>query len=204
MKKYIYIGIAVLILLGIVGVQRARIRTLRQDRDVYRQNTAVLLDSVERYRTREGLNAVTVRNLELKLSEFKQYRADDAALIGTLRTKVRDLERVTTAQTSTIYQLRATARDTVVIRADGAVSDTLTCVEYKDPWIDFEGCIDGENRFTGRIESRDSLVYVEHVERARFLGFLWKTRRIKERRQEIVSRNPHTTIQSAEFITIRK
>ncbi|MDR2890745.1 MAG: hypothetical protein LBV18_03965 [Alistipes sp.] len=203
MKKYIYIGIAVLLLLGIIGVQQARIRTLRQDRDVYRQNMTVLLDSVERYQTREGLNAATVRGLELKLSEFKKYRADDAALIGTLRTRMKDLERVTTAQTATIYELSTVARDSVVIREEYADTDTLTCVEYRDPWIDFEGCIDGENRFTGRIESRDSLVYVEHVEYKRFLGFLWRTKRVKERRQEIVSRNPHTTIQSAEFITIR-
>ncbi len=204
MKKYLYIGIAFVILLGVIGWQSTRIRTLRQDRDVYRSNMTVLLDSVERYRTREGLNAVTVRNLELKLSEFERYRADDAQLIKTLRASVKDLERVTTAQTATIYELNATARDTVIIRTDGAVSDTLTCIEYKDPWLDFEGCIDRENRFTGRIESRDSLMYVEHVVRARFLGFLWKTRRVKERRQEIVSKNPHTTIQSAEFITIRR
>ena len=199
MKKYLYIGIAFAVLLGVLYLQSARIRTLREDRDVYRRNTAVLLDSVERYQTREGLNAVTVRNLELKLSEFQKYRADDAALIKTLRTQMKDLERITTAQTSTVYHL-----DTVIVRQKYADTDTLQCIEYRSPWLDIEGCIDDENRFAGRIESRDSLVYVEHVERARFLGFLWKTRRVKERRQEIVSKNPHTTIQSAEFITIRK
>jgi hypothetical protein len=204
MKKYIYIGLAFVALCAANWVQYALVRKATGERDVYRRNTEVLLDSVERYRTREGLNAVTVQSLELKLSEFERYRADDARLIGTLRTRLRDLERVTTAQTATIYELNATARDTVIIRTDVAVPDTLTCVEYKDPWLDFEGCIDGENRFTGRIESRDSLMYVEHVEYARFLGFLWRTRRVKGRRQEIVPRNPHTTILSAEFITIRK
>jgi hypothetical protein len=204
MKKYLYIGLILVALFAVICWQSTRIRTLRQDRDVYRQNTTVLLDSVERYQTREGLSAATVRQLELKLGEFERYRAEDAALIGTLRANVKDLERVTTAQTATIYELSATARDTVIIRTAEAIPETLTCVEYKDPWLDFEGCIDGENRFTGRIESRDSLVYVEHVVRARFLGILWKTRRVKERRQEIVSRNPHTSIQSAEFITIRK
>jgi hypothetical protein len=204
MKKYLYIGIVFVILFGVIVWQSTRIRTLRQDRDVYRSNMTVLLDSVERYRTREGLNAATVRNLELKLSEFERYRAADARTIKTLRANIKDLERVTTAQTATIYELSATARDTVIIRTNGANPDTLTCVEYKDPWLDFEGCIDGENRFTGRIESRDSLLYVEHVIRARFLGFLWKTRRVKERKQEIVSRNPHTVIRSAEFVTIRK
>lgn len=204
MKKYLYIGLAFAVLCGVIGLQSARIRTLRTDRDVYRRNTEALLDSVAHYRTREGLNAAAVRSLELTLSEFERYRADDARLIRTLRANVRDLERVTTAQTATIYELSATARDTVVIRGDHADPDTLKCVEYRSPWLDFAGCIDGENRFTGTIESRDSLLYVEHVERARFLGFLWRTRRVKGRRQEIVSRNPHTTIRSAEFITIRE
>ncbi len=203
MKKYIYIGIAFALLVGVVCLLSARLRTLRQDRDVYRENTSVLLDSVKRYRTREGLNVATVRTLELKLSEFERYRADDARLIGTLRMRLRDLERVTTAQTATIYELSATARDTVV-RRDSAVLETLKCVEYRSPWLDFKGCIDAENNFTGKIESRDTLTYVEHVEYARFLGCLWRTRRVKSRRQEIVPRNPHTTIMSAEFITIRK
>jgi len=202
MKRYIYTAVALGILCGVVALQSARIRTLRADRDVYRRNTEVLLDSVKHYRTREGLSVATVRGLELKLDEFERYRAGDAALIGTLRVRVRDLERVTTAQTRTIYELRGMARDTVVVR-DGA-ADTLKCVEYRSPWVDFKGCVDGDNRFTGTIHSRDSLLYVEHVERARFLGFLWRTRRVKSRRQEIVSRNPHTTITSAEFVTIRR
>lgn len=202
MKKYLYIGIVFLALMGVIGWQSARISTLRSDRDVYLRNTAALLDSMERYQTREGLNAVTVRALELKLGEFERYRADDARLIRTLRAELKYVERISTARTKTAYQIDAPARDTIV-RENGGISDTLTCVEYRSPWLDFVGCIDGENRFTGTIESRDSLLYVEHVERTRFLGFLWKTKRVKERRQEIVARNPNTVIQSAEFITIR-
>lgn len=202
MKKYLYIGIALAIMFGVIYLQSTRIRTLRSDRDVYRRNTAALLDSMERYQTREGLNAVTVRALELKLDEFERYRADDAQLIRTLRAELKDVERISTAQTKTTYRINTPAHDTIV-RNDGRISDTLTCIEYRSPWLDFVGRIDGENRFTGTIESRDSLLYVEHVERARFLGFLWKTRRVKERRQEIVARNPNTVIQSAEFITIR-
>ncbi len=203
MKKYIYIGIVFALLCGVIYLQWELIQSLRQDRDTYRGNTVALLDSVGRYRTQEGLSAVKVRGLELKLEEFERFRAEDARLIGTLRTQLRDMVRVTTAQTETIYELSATARDTVV-RRDSTILETLKCVEYRSPWLDFEGCIDADNRFSGRIESRDSLMYVEHVEYARFLGFLWRTRRVKGRWQEIVSRNPHTTIQSSEFITIRR
>ena len=57
-----------------------------------------------------------------------------------------------------------------------------------------------QKKFVGQFVSRDSLLYVEHIRPKRFLFFKWG---IKERKQEIVSRNPHTIIMNAEFITIR-
>jgi hypothetical protein len=63
------------------------------------------------------------------------------------------------------------------------------------------GCIGADAKFAGRFESRDSLLYVEHVVPKRFWFIRWG---VKERRQEIVSRNPHTKIIGAEFVTIRK
>jgi hypothetical protein len=55
--------------------------------------------------------------------------------------------------------------------------------------------------WTGRFESRDSLLYVEHVVPKRFWFIRWG---VKERRQEIVSRNPHVRIVGAEFVTVRR
>lgn len=130
------------------------------------------------------------------------FRAEDAKLISTLRADKKRLESIAKAQTETIYALRANVRDSIVYR-DGE-SDTMRCIDYHDNWLDFSGCFSKENQFDGTIRSRDDLLYVEHIIPKRFLGFLWKTKRVKERRQEIVSRNPHTEIIGAEFITIRK
>jgi hypothetical protein len=84
---------------------------------------------------------------------------------------------------------------------DGLYTDTLKCISIHEKWFDLTGCIDAKSKFAGRFESRDSLLYVEHVVPKRFWFIRWG---VKERRQEIVSKNPHTRITGAEFVTIRK
>lgn len=203
MKKYLCLIAVILLLLVALGWQGSRLRTVKAERNAYRSNTETLLSETERYRTRDSLSAISIRSLELKLSEFERFRAEDAALIRTLRADRQRLEQVTTAQLQTIYDLQGRVKDSIVYR-DNLITDTLRCINIAGQWFDLHGCADRSGGFSGTFVNRDSLVYVEYVIPKRFLGFLWKTKRIKERRQEIVSRNPHTVITSAEFITIRK
>lgn len=205
MKKYLIIAAIALAVSAVVTiwVQRSRINTLTGERDKYRTNTETLLQEVSRYQTKDSLNAAKVGNLMLKVSEYEKYRADDAALIKTLQTRNRDLQRVTTTQMETINELRATVRDSVVYLPGDTVTTVLRCIEYSDKWVDFDGCIIN-NTFSGKIITRDSLLITETVQYKRFLNFLWKTKRIKNREFDIVSKNPHTKITGFEVITIEK
>lgn len=184
-------------------VQQSRIKRLTNERDKYRSNTETLLQDVKTYQTKDSLNAIKVGNLELSLAEYKKYRADDFALIKTLQAKNRDLERVTTTQMETINELRATVRDSVVYLPGDTVTTVLRCIEYSDKWVDFDGCIIN-NTFSGKIITRDSLLITESVQYKRWLGFLWKTKRIKNREFDIVSKNPNSKITGFEVITIEK
>lgn len=183
--------------------QHAKIKRLTDERDKYRNNTETLLQDVRTYQTKDSLNAAKVGNLELTLSEYKKYRADDAALIKSLQTKNRDLQRVTTAQMETIKELRANVRDSIVYLPGDTVTTVLRCIEYSDKWVDFDGCIIN-NTFSGKIITRDSLLITESVQYKRWLGFLWKTKRIKNREFDIVSKNPNSKITGFEVITIEK
>jgi hypothetical protein len=205
MKKYLIIAAIALAVSAVVTiwVQRSRINTLTGERDKYRTNTETLLQEVSRYQTKDSLNAAKVGVLELKLSEFEKYRASDAELIKTLQTKNRELERVTTTQMETINELRATVRDSVVYLPGDTVTTVLRCIEYSDKWVDFDGCIIN-NTFSGKIITRDSLLITETVQYKRFLNFLWKTKRIKNREFDIVSKNPNSKITGFEVITIEK
>ena len=206
MKKYLIIAAIALAVAAVVTiwVQRSRINTLTGERDKYRTNTETLLQEVSRYQTKDSLNAAKVGVLELKLSEFEKYRASDAELIKTLQTKNRELERVTTTQMETINELRATVRDSVVYLPGDTVTTVLKCVDISDPWFSLKGCTTPDGEFTGTFVNRDSILVAATVQYKRFLGFLWKTKKIKNREIDVISRNPHTKIMGVEYIEIEK
>ena len=206
MKKYLIIAAIALAVAAVVTiwVQRSRINQLTGERDKYRTNTETLLQDVSRYQTKDSLNAAKVGVLELKLSEFEKYRASDAELIKTLQTKNRELEAVTTAQMETITKLRGTVRDSIVYLPGDTTTIVLKCVDISDPWFSLKGCTTPDGEFTGKFVNRDSLIIAATVEYKRFLNFLWKTKKVKNREIDVVSKNPHTKIMGVEYIEIEK
>ena len=205
MKKYIGLAVAAVVVAAIVAlvVQHGKIKHLRAERDTYQTNTQVLMEDVTRYQTRDSLNVATIGVLELKLDEFRKYRAEDAELIKSLKVKNRDLEAVTTAQMQTITDLRAELKDSIVYLPGDTVERVVKCIEYRDRYLDVVGCII-DNVFSGEVVSRDSLTIVNTVQYKRFWGFLWKTKKVKNRQIDVVSKNPHTQIMGVEYIEIEK
>lgn len=204
MKKYLIWAAIILSVAAAFWVQHVKIKRLTEERDKYRSNTEILLQDVKTYQTKDSLNAIKVGNLELSLAEYKKYRADDLALIKTLQAKNRDLERVTTTQMETINELRATVRDSIVYLPGDTVTTVLRCVDIVEPWFELHGCSTPDGQFTGTHINRDSLLIVETVQYKRWLGFLWKTKKIKNRQIDVVSKNPATKILGVEFVTIEK
>lgn len=176
------------------------IKVIKEDRDAYKQNTHVMLDVIDRYRIKDSLNVVSAGELLLTVREYKKYRQDDMQLIESLKLDKSRLQKIIATQTETAYKLSGTFRDSIVY-VDNRVTDTLRCIDIAEKWFDLHGCVDANSNFVGSFESRDSLLYVEHVIPKRFWFIKWG---VKERRQEIVSRNPHTRISGAEFVTIRR
>ena len=201
MKRWLIIGAIFAALLVFAGFQQNAIDNLKQERNRYERNTESLLLDVAQYKTRDSLNAAKVGALELTIQEYERFRAADAQLIKTLKTKNRDLTAITAAQSQTIMELSAVPRDTVIIR--DSVAMPAVAVHTGDAWYDFDGILT-EQKFTGTLVNRDSLLVAETVQYKRFLGFLWKTKRIKNKQIDVVSKNPHTTIMGIEYIEIEK
>ena len=139
-------------------------------------------------------------NLELKISEYKKYREDDYKLIEGQQVDKKRLEEITTVQAQTIYELKGTVRDSIIY-VDNYIVDTLKCLKIGDEWFSFDGCIGKNNEFSGTFENRYSFIYVEHIIPKNFLFIKYG---VKERKQDIVSKNPYTNIIEAEFVTIKK
>lgn len=206
MKKYLIIAAIALAVAAVVTiwVQHSRINQLTGERDKYRTNTETLLQDVSRYQTKDSLNAARVGVLELELSEYKKYRESDAELIKSLQLKNRELQNVTSAQMETITKLNGNVRDSIVYLPEDTTTIVLKCVDIYDPWFSLNGCATPDGKFTGTFINRDSILIVETIEYKRFLNFLWKTKKIKNRDFRIISRNPHTKILGFEVVTIRK
>ena len=193
----------ILALVGVIfiGLQAMRIKSLTGERDRYRSNTTALLRDVEHYRTSDSLNAVKTEVLSLKLSEMERYRAEDLKTIESLKLRKKDLEQITSVQMQTIADLRGTVADTVVMVQE--VRDTVQVLHVSDEWIDLHGIV-ADGAFDGTLEVRDSIYIVESVQRARFLGFLWRTKRIKSREVDVMNKNPYTEIIGIESIIIEQ
>ena len=175
---------------------------LKAERDRYRENTEVLLSDVELYRTKDSLSAARVESLELTVKEYERFRAEDAVLIKSLQKKNRDLSSVNKTQSETIIALSSVPKDTVIITKDSIITPAVK-VHCGDAWYDFDGILTKE-LFTGTLRNRDSLVVAETVKYKRFLGFLWKTKQVKDRQVDVISKNPHTEILGVEHVTISK
>ena len=198
-KIAIILAVVALCLCAVFGIQA---RNAKAQAARYKGNTEALLSDVEQYRVRDSLSAARVQSLELTVKEYERFRADDAQLIRELKQRNRDLAAVNKTQSQTIIDLRAVPRDTVVIIRD-SIRVPAVAVHCGDAWFDFDGLLTADD-FTGKLANRDSLVLAETVKYRRFLGFLWKTRKVEDRQLDVVSRNPHTEILGIEHITIER
>lgn len=187
--------------LCVFSFQRKAVQNLRAERDKYKGNTETLMADVETFKIRDSLNAARVQSLELTVQEYERFRAEDAALIKQLKARNRDLATVNKTQSQTIIDLQAVPKDTIVIR--DSVQIPAIMVHCGDEWYDFDGLLTKDS-FTGTMVNRDSLLLAETVKYRRFLGFLWKTRRIENRELECLSKNPHTKIVGLEHVVIEK
>lgn len=199
-KKWIIVAVVILAAAIAVILVDRKIDRLTGELDKYRNNTETLLADVETYRVRDSLSAARVQSLELTVKDYERFRADDAALIKQLTQRNRDLATVNKIQSQTIIDLRAVPRDTVVLVRDSIINPAVA-VHCGDAWYNFDGMLT-KDEFTGKMEHRDSLLLVESVRYKRFLW--WKTKRIKNRQLDCVSKSPHNSIIGLEYVVIEK
>ena len=179
-------------------------RLLSNQEILLTQKQTIMAES-QAYRVSDSLNAAKVSELQFTLKEYKKYRAQDLQLIEQLKIKKSDLQKVIDSQTETINSLSAKLNDSIRIDTVTNIVDTLKCFDYKSKWTDVSGCIDLKcDSINLQIKNRESLKIVETVVYKRFLGFLWKTNKVKDRQVDVVSENPNTTITNLDYVSIKR
>ena len=202
MKKIIII-LGVLVVVLVAYFLNVRVSQLKHDRDTYKRNNAVLLNDVKYYRALDSLNAARVGVLELSIQDYERFMKEDADLISKLKRKNEELQNFSKIQAETIIKIRAQVKDSLIYIPGDTAYQLIPCVSFRDSWTNIEACVYNDT-LIGDIQIRDSLILYETIIYKRLLGFLWKTKKIKERSFNIVSKNPYTEIKGVEVVSIRK
>ena len=206
--KIASIAVAILALVlafhKIYKLKEENTRLLSNQEILLTQKQTTMAES-QAYKVSDSLNAAKVSELQFTLKEYKKYRAQDLQLIEQLKVKKSDLQKVIDSQMETINSLSAKLNDSIRIDTITNIADTLKCFDYKSKWTDVSGCIDlKHDNINLQIKNRESLKIVETVVYKRFLGFLWKTNKVKDRQVDVVSENPNTTITNLDYVSIKR
>lgn len=204
----------VLIAVAIIALVFAfsKIHSLKEENARLKSNQDILLTEKEfvtsesqKYKVSDSLNAIRVSELELTLKEYKRYRSEDLKFIEQLKAGKSDLQKIIASQYETINTLSTKLQDSIKIDAVTNQIDILKCFDYRSKWTDVNGCVDlRRDTIKLQINNRESLKVVETITYKRFLGFLWKTSKIKSRQVDVVSENPNTEIMNCEYISIKQ
>lgn len=178
---------------------------LKSNQEILLTENQMALAKNQKYKVSDSLNAARVSGLELTLKEYRRYRSEDLKLIEQLKAGKSDLQKIITSQLETINTLSTKLNDSVRVDTVTNQIDTLKCFNCKSKWADVKGCINLKNDTVNlQINSREALKIIETVTRKRFLGFLWKTNKIKSRQVNVISENPNTEIVNCEYISIKQ
>ena len=170
---------------------------ISQDRDLYKRNmNSALIECVE-WKTKDSLSAAKNATLNLKISELERYRINDINQINQLKKKNEELNNLIKNSSKTEIKIITQLKDTVIYK------DTVKYFNWNDNWTSVKGLIQ-KDTVDLNISNSDSLVISVATKYKRFLGFLWKTKKIKDQNVYVVSKNPHTTITNIEYYGVSK
>lgn len=197
---------------SVLVISSHRIDKLKSENERLSSNQEILLSQkqdlvtkMQSYKVSDSLNAIKVSGLQLTLSEYKKYRTEDLQLIEQLKIKKANLQNIIDLQSETISRFSTNLRDSIRIDTVYSIIDTLKYFTYKSKWTDVSGFIGPKHDSVSlQIKNRESLKVIETTVYKRFLGFLWRTNKIKSRQVDIVSENPNTKILGCEYISIKR
>lgn len=166
-------------------------------------NEKALLSSCETYKVSDSLSAAKVNELQLSLKQAQAYNAEYINTINKLKLDKKGLQSIIASSVETNRDLTTRLKDSV--RIDTIIKDTayIKHFTFNDPWTTAKGMVWPDSIHLN-IQSRDSLLATISVERKKFLFIKLpiKLFGFKQKGLTIISKNPHTSINHIDFITV--
>ncbi|MBQ9137773.1 MAG: hypothetical protein IJX65_03960 [Alistipes sp.] len=195
MKKYLFIYAVVATVVIVFGG-----KYLLSERERLECNNRALMTDVNTFRTAAGESAAEVQVLRLRVGEYEELRAADAAKIRDMGVKIRRLESAARSVTATTVEVKVLVRDTIIVRDTISRVDTVRLFRWRDSWVSVEGEIYRDS-VSCDVRSIDTLQQIVYRVPRKFLFFRFGTKAIK---QQIISTNPHTEVRYTEYIKVEK
>ena len=180
MKKYLLFFI-VAILTAFFGVtlikenKRLKNENKRYLSNILKMGTDVLITRDELLRSKAELGT-----MQLTAREFEKLNETQANEIKALKIRLKDVKNVSVTEVQTIIEVPITITDT-----------TKQCFEYKDEYVNVDGCLTDRIK----IESKDTITVINHIEPKRLLWFIRYG--VKDVRTTITNKNPYNQITGA-------
>lgn len=175
---------------------------LKSENEILQTNVRTLLTGAEQYKVNDSLKAATIANLELSISEYRRYKAEDKKLLESLKIDNKRLKGIISTQTESFYMQTTLLRDSVkmLLTPDSIeVPVKMKVASFSDIWHSLNIKIQGDS-LNYRLRTKESLLITNHVVPKRFLFFKFGCREV---RTEVVSKNPYVGDIQVESITIK-
>lgn len=176
-------------------------RNLKKENNVLQTNVNTLMKGTEQYKVKDSLQAATVADLELSLSQYKKYKQEDERLLESLKIDNKRLKGIINTQTESFYEQTTMLRDSVkmLLSPDSLpIAVNIKTASYSDQWHTLNLSIDGDN-VNYKLRTKESLIITNHIVPKRFLFFKFGC---KEIRTDVVSKNPYVKDIQVESIII--
>lgn len=171
---------------------------LRKENTRLCSNIETLHDTITRYAIADSLNAATVAELLYSKKEMLKRYEKDQKLIKQLTKN---------AELHSLKKIEVIKYDTIITELhDTIITDSgifKKHFKYTSKWTDISGFIKDDS-IQVAVANRESLVITESLVKKKFWFFKLPVRIFgyKNKRIDVVSRNPNTQIQSVEFVNI--
>jgi len=175
---------------------------LKSENEILQTNVGTLLTGAEQYKVKDSLQVATIANLELSISEYRRYKAEDKKLLESLKIDNKRLKGIINTQTESFYEQTTLLRDSVkmLLSPDRVeIPVNIKTARFADQWHSLNVTIQGDS-LNYKLRTKESLLITNHVVPKRFLFFKFGCREV---RTEVVSKNPYVGVIQVESITIR-
>lgn len=188
---------------GLIIHQRNQISKLKKENERVSNNFFNANQEIKTVRNKNGELSSTVNQLNLTVSELKQYSEQTASELNNMRVKLKNVSNITHFQTRIVYKIDTVFAGDSTHEESHISSVGSKAFRIKNEWIDnsFQVRTDSNRMYLSNysLSVRDSIITVTETQYKRFWIF-WK--RPVGVKLHIKSFNPYSNFEKIESIQL--